>query len=473
MSLIDKANEALGDAGDKIEGAIDKAGDFVDEKSSGKFAENIDEVQGAVRSAGDRDSERVGGIMADENPREVQVWALATEEVSVPPFADDGPMTSERLSELRTVLAALANVPVATLEVHPLPAEVDRSGGIALGNTSSLAIHLSDLINQGPKAGAGTNAEALYRMVVPAKIAKQFGSGILQPMLSKSVPGGIHGALTNSSGIGGQAAFVKVAGAGVGSGVPIVASGLITMAVAAGLSMQIEASRRQITGLLKKQLQAKLDDERNTLDGCRNPIEKATAILLDQGIIGQAIGLSPKVGAIEDAIAAANRRVTGWEQSLAGFRGRLVESAVIKKEFSGIEDTAGEFRAHLELAALAIDLKRRVNVLQAVEQAQLNPGNPFERFMRQLSADEKRIDELENRIVRVVRRLSELDVDRSHGFFDVGFSAGEVDDVLRVSRELRKLGRSINTAAAPSDVAIEMVRENDGSVVVFPAHALR
>jgi len=81
--------------------------------------------------------------VADEKPREVQVWALATEEVSGPPFADDGPMTSERLSELRTVLAALANVPVATLEVHPLPAEVDRSGGIELGNTSSLAKHLS------------------------------------------------------------------------------------------------------------------------------------------------------------------------------------------------------------------------------------------------------------------------------------------------------------------------------------------
>jgi len=410
--------------------------------------------------------------VAEENPREVQVWALATEEVSVPPFADDGPMTSERLSELRTVLAALANVPIATLEVHPMPSEVDRSGGIALGNTSNLAKHLSDLIGPGTDAGTGSNAEALYRMVVPAKIAKQFGSGILQPMLSKSVPGGIHSALTKSSGIGGQAAFVKVAGAGVGGGPPIVAAGLITMAVAAGLSMQIEASRRQITGLLKKQLQAKLDDERNTLDGCRNPIEKATAILLDQGSIGQSIGLSTKVGVIEDAIAAANRRVTDWEQKLRGFRRRQVESSVIKKAFPGIEDPAGEFRAHLELAALAIDLKRRVNVLQAVEHAQLNPGNPFERFMRQLSADEMRVDELENRIVAVVRRLAELDVDRSHGLLDAMFTSGEVDDFLRVSRELRKLGRSVNTSAAASDVAIEMIREKDGSVVVFPAHAV-
>lgn len=410
--------------------------------------------------------------MADENPREVQVWALATEQVSVPPFADDGPMTSERLSELRTVLAALANVPVATLEVHPLPAEVDRSGGIALGNTSSLAKHLSDLISQGPKAGAGTSAEALYRMVVPAKIAKQFGSGILQPMLSKSVPGGIHSALTKSSGIGGQAAFVKVAGAGVGGGAPIVVPGLIMIAVAAGLSMQIEASRREITGLLKKQLQAKLDDERNTLDGCRNPIEKATAILLDQGAIGQSVGLSTKVGAIEDAIAAAIRRVTDWEHQLKGFPRTLVESSVIKKAFRGIEDPAGEFRAHLELAALAIDLKRRVNVLQAVEHAQLNPGNQFERFMRQLGADEKRIDELENRIVAVVRGLSELDVDRSHGLLDAMFTSGEVDDFLRVSRELRKLGKSVNTSTSPSDVAIEIIREKDGSVVVFPAHTL-
>jgi len=52
------------------------------------------------------------------------------------------------------------------------------------------------------------------------------------------------------------------------------------------------------------------------------------------------------------------------------------------------------------------------------------------------------------------------------------FTSGEVDDFLRVSRELRKLGKSVNTSTSSSDVAIEIIREKDGSVVVFPAHTL-
>jgi hypothetical protein len=50
--------------------------------------------------------------------------------------------------------------------------------------------------------------------------------------------------------------------------------------------------------------------------------------------------------------------------------------------FDGIETHGGKFRVHLELAALAIALKRRVLVLQAVEHAQLSDGNAFAHFIR-------------------------------------------------------------------------------------------
>jgi hypothetical protein len=415
--------------------------------------------------------------MVADNLPEVQVWALAADEVSVPLFADEGPMTLGRLNELRTVLAALSDIPIATLEAHPLPSGIDRSRGMSLSNASPLAEYLSQLISQTPKSVAPRDGKALYRMVVPAKVAKKLGSGLLQPMLSKSVPSGIHSALVDSSGIAGQAAFVQVAGrgaaGGIGGGVLTVAGPLIMMAVAAGLSMQIESARRQITDMLEKQQQDRLDDECNALDSCRNPLEKATAILLDRGIIGQMVGVSPKVSAIEDAMSAVRRRVARWENSLSGFPDGPVELAAIKQAFPGIEDPAGEFRVHLELAELAIELKRRVNVLQAVEHAQLSPGNPFERFMQQLGVDEKSVDDLENRVAAVVRQLSELHVDRSHGLLDFYFSLGEVDDLLRLSRELRKLSEGIATSNNPSDMAIEMVRDGDGSITVFPAHATK
>ncbi len=171
---------------------------------------------------------------------------------------------------------------------------------------------------------------------------------------------------------------------------------------------------------------------------------------------------------IDTAIAKAQRRAGRWEQALKRIGDGPVEAATVKKAFPGIDDPAGEFRAHLELAALAIDLKRRVIVLQAVEQAQLNAGNPFERFVRQIRADLVGVNELASRISTVRRQLSRLQLDRPHGLRDFVFSAGEVDDLLRLSRELRDVG-DIDIAQAPADIAIDMVRASDGSVVVLPA----
>jgi len=54
MSFLDKAKEAVEKNLDKVEGAIDKAGDFVDEKTGGKFADAVDKVQEAAKNATDK-----------------------------------------------------------------------------------------------------------------------------------------------------------------------------------------------------------------------------------------------------------------------------------------------------------------------------------------------------------------------------------------------------------------------------------
>lgn len=144
----------------------------------------------------------------------VPVWTLATRDVSVPAIMDDT-MTPERLGELRTVLAAMADSPIATLEAHPMPKDLDRGARIHLDRASPLATHLSQLVGQtskaAPAASTAAAGEVLYRMVVPAKVAAQVGSGLVKPMASKAVAGGVHSALRGSSRIAGQATFVPVA----------------------------------------------------------------------------------------------------------------------------------------------------------------------------------------------------------------------------------------------------------------------
>ncbi|MFH8575210.1 hypothetical protein [Streptomyces zaomyceticus] len=433
--------------------------------------------------------------MIDYRKATVPVWTLATGDVRVPALTGEKPMTAERLRELRSVLAALADESIATLEVHPLPDKVDRSRGIPLDAVSPLAQHLSQLVTQsarGSSAAATATAagEGLYRMVVPAKVAAQFGQGIVRPMAAKAVAGGIRGPLVNSTGgivagatfvpVGKAAAAGAVGGAGATAGVAVagsaaltVAAPLVLMAVAVGVSANADAKRQQaiehITELLEQLHEEKLEDEHSELDGCRDAIDKATAILLDQGKLGVSLGLDSAVHAINTALGAADRRLARWQSALDKLPdGEAVEIGTLTKSFPGIDDHGGEFRAHLELAALAIALKQRVNVLQAVEHAQNEPDNLFENFTRALKRDQQRLDEMESSIASVLLRLSALELARPQGLRPV-FTTGEVDRLMRAIHRIHRLGDGVPVNSRTTDVAIEIVRDRDGSLVVFPA----
>lgn len=422
--------------------------------------------------------------MTEGNVTQIPVYTLATQDVNVPAVTGEGPMTPERLGELRTVLAALAETPVATLEVHPLPSDIDRTKGFALDSASPLAHHLSQLISQtsknGPAAAAGAGGEALYRMVVPAKVAAQVGNGLLRPMTSKAASGGIHGALVGrSGGIAAQATFVPVAGgagaAAAGAAAVTVAAPLVLAAIAVAASVHAEQKRQaaieHITELLEKLHTDNLDRERNELEGCRRAIDKATAILLDEGKLGVALGLDGAVTKIDTAFEAAKRRLKKWNKTLDALSEKPVELEKLQKSFPGIETEHGEFHAHLELAYLAVALMERVIVLQAVEAAQGDPSNKFENFTRRLRADARELNDIKAGLSRVLTQLSTLRIDRTHGVRDFVFSSGEVDKLLQTSYRLRELGHRAEPVNHHPDVAIDIVRSKDGSVVVLPGVA--
>lgn len=434
--------------------------------------------------------------MTDDRNTTVPVWTLATADVRVPALIAGESMTAERLAELRGVLAALADEPIATLEVHPLPDKIDRGRGISLDAVSPLAQHLSEFITRASRsslttARATTSGENLYRMVVPAKVAAQFGRGLVRPMVPKGAGSGIFGDLVNSTGgriaakarfvpVGGAAAAGTAGGAGATAGAAAaggtaltVAAPLVLMAVAVGVSAHADHKRQQaiehITELLEQLQQDRFDDEHSALDGCRAAIDKATAILLDQGKLGVSLGLDSAVHTIDTALSKANTRLARWQKALDGLpEGEPVELAALTESFPGIDDHGGTFRTHLQLASLAIALKRRVAVLQAVEHAQNEPGNPFENFTRALQGDQQRLDALESGIATVLVRLSSLELARSSGLRPV-FTTNEVDRLLRSAHRIHRLGDGAVVDNRTTDVAIEIVRDKDGSVVVLPA----
>ena len=54
MGLVDKVKGLLSKNADKVETAIDKAGDVVDEKTQGKYTDTVNKVQDAAKKAVDK-----------------------------------------------------------------------------------------------------------------------------------------------------------------------------------------------------------------------------------------------------------------------------------------------------------------------------------------------------------------------------------------------------------------------------------
>lgn len=428
----------------------------------------------------------------------VPVWTLSTTPGStVPAFADEGPLTPERLTELRSALAAFATAPLVTLEAHPLPARRDRSTrGLPLDAMSPLAKELSGLVAKSSTKPAvqqvAESGEVLFRMHVPAKVASQFGKGLVKPMASKAVDGGVYGDLVAGAGksaIAAKATFVPVGtasagatGTAVGAAAGTAAAGtamtvaapLVLMAVAVGVSAYADRERQRaienITELLEKLHDDKLEAERSELDGCRDAIDKATALLLDRGKVGSSLGLDSAVHAISTASQRAETRVAKWEGALdAILEDDRADVAELEAAFPGIVANGGEFRAHLEMAALTIALKRRVIVLQGVEAGQSDDGNPFENFVQSLRADQQRVNVLEGRIENVLRRLSALELCPPKRLIDKVMTRKQVDGLLNAAYRLRALAPVNSTDSISTDVVIDIEKHRDGTLLVLPA----
>jgi hypothetical protein len=59
MGIFDKAKDALSGQGDKVDAGVEKAGDMVDEKTEGKYAEKVDQGQ-------DMATEKLGDLTGDQ-----------------------------------------------------------------------------------------------------------------------------------------------------------------------------------------------------------------------------------------------------------------------------------------------------------------------------------------------------------------------------------------------------------------------
>lgn len=51
MGFLDKVKDLLSKNADKVDTAIDKAGDIVDQKTQGKYSQHVDKAQDAAKDA--------------------------------------------------------------------------------------------------------------------------------------------------------------------------------------------------------------------------------------------------------------------------------------------------------------------------------------------------------------------------------------------------------------------------------------
>ena len=61
MAFLDKVKDLLSKNADKVDTAIGKAGDIVDKKTQGKYAQHVDKVQDVARKAVDKSNANQSG----------------------------------------------------------------------------------------------------------------------------------------------------------------------------------------------------------------------------------------------------------------------------------------------------------------------------------------------------------------------------------------------------------------------------
>lgn len=79
MGILDKVKNLLSTNADKVDTAIEKAGDIVDKKTQGKYAQHVDKVQDAAKKA-------------------VQDNAAGTQSKTPPPATPQAPPTAPPVS---------------------------------------------------------------------------------------------------------------------------------------------------------------------------------------------------------------------------------------------------------------------------------------------------------------------------------------------------------------------------------------
>ena len=67
MSIVDKVKHMLGQNTDKAKQGVEKAGDVIDERTGGKYADKVDKVQGKVGESGRGQDDARQGDMGQSN----------------------------------------------------------------------------------------------------------------------------------------------------------------------------------------------------------------------------------------------------------------------------------------------------------------------------------------------------------------------------------------------------------------------
>ena len=401
-------------------------------------------------------------------------------------FDGEDALTSDRLDRLRSALVALSDNPPVVLERYAVEPQLlaGRSRVVTAG--SPLAKSVSEIIGTTRQASsvevaAGTT-EVLYKMVIPEKLAGPLASGAARQMAAKD--GGVYSAVRGAKDIVGHTRFVPVvagtgggaaaggaaAAAGAGAvGVAIAAAPVVLLLAATAGSIYAEEERRAALGrvedILNQLKTGELDKERDELNGAVGAISKATALLADEGRLGQSLGLDAAVNRIDTAVSTAERRVGEWERSLDGLKGAATPQD-LQRLFPGLGRSGGEFEARLRMAVFAISMKRRVSILQAAEH--LRDTATLSRFSRELEKDTTELSDLERRIASLLSGLATLRLEAPKRRIDVVYRSTEVRELLNWAPYLRGFAeREMPATGRSGDLEVLFVANDDGSLLVL------
>lgn len=367
------------------------------------------------------------------------------------------------------LLAELAEVPIMTIEAAEWHGDTTGAQAANVSPASEIGRAIREMVSA---AGRSSTSGTVYRMVLPAELAKGVSNGTLRP-LQQAAGNGLRSAIVDGGGkIRGHAAFLPVS---LNRGAVVASVGLTFGMAVLTAALEYQARKDEMARLdriestVRQIRQEQVDDLVAELRACWRLVREAAAVLVDGRSLGQPNGINAAAfharKIFEKTVTKVNR--------IAALGEKLEATPTpdhLTKELEELGLDSRQLFTELELIFSALQLERARILLVADDSIRQSSDPSADRVMSLLRQGLSEVMAAEDKLETLATTLDGLMLKMPDGLLSGWWSNGKTEDAIRDQHLLHLAANEIHRALSPTSekpLAVDLVYAPDGTMTML------